>query len=433
MGEKMKRNMVTFFIVTAFVFGLQSCNFQPTSSTPAATTFTPEINPLKVVYLKDQNLWTWTEATGPTALTTSGDVVRASPVSDDGSLVAYVRQIQPFQVEIWVINLDGSEDTRVVGIDEFVAMDPSQFSDGNGIGPYQMDWRSGTHILYFNTYALGASERPHPYDSLYSVDIDEPKLTTIFPAGSGGNFYLSPDGYQAAIVTPTHISLVNVDGSNLRTHVLTYPEVITYSEYSYYPHPIWTRDSKALMVTIPPHDPQPVPVAPTNIWYVPADGSTAVPVGSIPAIPFFWPDNAISPDLTHVAYLKSIGSVTEYQYEVHVATIDGSNDTICFSGRKLTFLGWMPNSDTFLFAEGVSALEQNLYLGTNTGGCILLSNNEPPIGNITFVDNIQYLYAVHNLQTTDLYYSTIGSTENILIDTGSGWIGYYDFVNTQNH
>ena len=56
---------------------------------------------LRVIYIKDGNLWSWTEAGGNAQLTNTGDMSTAR-VSDDGQLLAFMRGR-----EVWTVGMDG--------------------------------------------------------------------------------------------------------------------------------------------------------------------------------------------------------------------------------------------------------------------------------------------------------------------------------------
>jgi hypothetical protein len=58
---------------------------------------------LQVVYLRDGNLWSWTESSDNVMLTGTGDMSTAH-LSEDGQLLAFMRGR-----EIWSIRMDGTD------------------------------------------------------------------------------------------------------------------------------------------------------------------------------------------------------------------------------------------------------------------------------------------------------------------------------------
>ena len=67
---------------------------QPTVSAPMG---------LRVVYIRDGNLWSWTEAGGKVQLTNTNDMATAR-VSDDGQVLAFMRGS-----EVWTVRMDGMD------------------------------------------------------------------------------------------------------------------------------------------------------------------------------------------------------------------------------------------------------------------------------------------------------------------------------------
>lgn len=58
---------------------------------------------LRLVYLRDGNLWSWTEAGGSVQLTGTGDMSVAR-LSEDGQLLAFMRRR-----EVWTVRMDGTD------------------------------------------------------------------------------------------------------------------------------------------------------------------------------------------------------------------------------------------------------------------------------------------------------------------------------------
>ena len=70
--------------------------------------------------------------------------------------------------------------------------------------PYRR-WMPGSHTLLFNT-RLDFEEGLGLYlsDDLHALDVDSGTNQPLLPPGEGGDFYLSPDGSQVALVTSLH-------------------------------------------------------------------------------------------------------------------------------------------------------------------------------------------------------------------------------------
>ena len=221
----------------------------------------PAINPLKVGYVKNENVWLWTEEGGSVPLTTMGDVGGVR-LSDDGEWVAFWRGLN-----LWVVNSDGTDERNLTTQRDFAGIEigDEMAPYVKSINPSQVAWRPGTHELYFNTAPQVDGPGLFLNDDLWVVDVVSGQLTPLLAPGEGGKFYFSPDGSQLAVVTPGRINLMDPDGSNRRDG-LTHTPVITYSEFAYYALPVWAADSSSFMAAIPPVDILAGDHQPNSIW-----------------------------------------------------------------------------------------------------------------------------------------------------------------------
>jgi hypothetical protein len=392
------------------------------SATPKPT-LTPTTFPTPglelVAYTKNNDIYLWSPESGTTQLTEVHDVVSVR-LSGDGALVAYKRQ-EPENIalqELWVVNTVGSPDPRqLVSANDLAALVPSNAGSGVlGYGILDFSWRPGTHQLAYNTLVLHEGPGFGPNHDLRLVDADTLQKTTLFDTGQGGLFYYSPDGNQIALSNPESISLVNSDGRNLRREVLSFENVITYSEYEYHPHPIWRVDSNALGVAIPPHDPLSDPRPLTGIWRIPVDGSSSVLLGSVPAIPFAWPDTAIAPDLAVIAYSADATGDGQNQRDLHLSNPDGSGDRIYASGDSLEFVSWSTDSLSFLYKiQGGS--EEGLYIGYLNGSPVMLSGDPHSIRDIQWLDGTRLIYFINQNNQWALHLANLDAEDLALIDT----------------
>jgi hypothetical protein len=97
-------------------------------------------------------------------------------------------------------------------------------------------------------------------------------------AGSSLRFIPSPDGRQIALLSTTTLRLVDADGSNQRTDILTYPEAG--APLPVFPTGVWTQDSGAFLLVAPAES---GPVLNLVLWGVPVDGSPAQSLATITA------------------------------------------------------------------------------------------------------------------------------------------------------
>lgn len=406
------------------VFPPSDPGLQPASpATPAG----PPV--LYVAYVKDGNVWLWSEAGGSKALTGSGDATQVK-LSSDGQIAAFLRQVDEFGVEIWAVNAgaDGAPENerKLVGAEALESFDlPERAPFAKAIIPHNIQWVPGTHTLAFNLQQVFQGPGLSIFNDLRMVNADNLEALTFLPPGSGGVAHFSPDGRQVALATASTISLVNSDGSNWRGSVLTYHEVVTYSEYQYYAQPVWAADSGSLRVAIPPADPMKQPPDATTLWYIPVDGSPAVQMGGVVTMGLFGGMPAFSPDLERVAYLQHTGPMEDNLRELHIANADSSNDIVYHTFRLLDFHGWAGRSDRFVISQNDPG---ELKLAQLNGEMHPLSANASFVTNYTWVAGENFLY----LQATpgdawELHLATIGGGSRVL-DTISGIPPSFDFA-----
>ncbi len=283
--------------------------------------------------------------------------VNRALVSDDGDVIVFEEIVDDYHHEIWAVNRDGSDLRLLLGTDDFDIMVQEVNAVRAGAEaalPGQVAWVAGTHKLMFNTRGVYGSAS---HNDLRMVDVDSLELSTLLPPGSnGGRFKLSPDGGQIALITPESISLIDSDGSNHRQDVLTFPYVVTDSEFWIYPDPVWAATSQSLLVVIPPANTF-SPEATISIWDIHIDGSPPVRLATFP-----WnggPSQAassfsFSPDLTQIAFLTWTRSGSA---SLHVANVDGSQEVL-FEGDNLSFEGWNDAESFFFWADGQRLLGQ---------------------------------------------------------------------------
>lgn len=383
----------------------------------------PELSDLRLVYIKEGNVWLWTQPGSGVALTTSGQALEVK-ISDDGLIVAYTRAVDEFHTELWTVQTDGTEESPLVTVEDLAAMGEAvQDPNARAIVPYHFVWIPGTHTLAFNTRQVFEGPGLVLLDDMRLVNADTFEQSTLLPPGSGGEFTYAPNGNQAAIITPTKISLINADGSQRRDGVLEYESVITYSEYEFYARPVWAADSASLRVAIPPPDPLAQPTQATTLWQIPTDGSPASQLGSVIAAPFFGAPVVFSPDLAYIIYLRETGEPAQNIRELHIASPDGSGDIIYHTAPLVQFEGWAASENRFVFAFGEN---RELQLGQVGEGFIPLSPDPAGIFNLRWIDPQRYLHLKENAGMIELRLSGLDGT-GLLLDTVENAPPSYDF------
>lgn len=378
---------------------------------------------MKVAYIKDGDVWLWNGEEGAHPLTTTGGAYNLR-ISDDGSVVAYLKQVDDFHSELWAVDSDGSGERRLVGVQDFEDM-AVEVRDPNAvaINPYHFEWIPGSLDLAFNTHQVFQGPGLLILDDLRIVNSNTTELRTLLPPGQGGEFIYSNNGSQIAISTPTTISLVNNDGSN-RRNVLVYDQVITYSEYRYYAIPQWSLDSSYLRAAIPPVDPLASTDNSTSLWLIPTEGSPAKQVGNVNADPFFETPVSFSPDLANMIYLEGTGEASENRRQLHITKPDGSGDWVYQKGSLLLFEGWSIDSNKFNFLVGEN---QEMQLGSLEKTASKFTQDPIGIHNVQWINDDVFIYLRESPGIFDLIIEKLDG-ESLLIDSVVAPPPIFDFT-----
>lgn len=387
----MKRKYLQSSIsILALLASILACNAPLTTVTsvpdgggggpvPGTITETPELPPpviavLRVSYIKGDNLWLWTEGTGNSQLTAAG-ATTAPVLSGDGQVIAFLRD-----GELWAVNADGSNERKLVSAAFLSTLATTE--DTAEVKDHV--WMPGSHIIYFNSLVVaGEAGYRIPQVDLYSVNADAgvDLVTTQESPGSGGVPYFSPDGTVVALAQPDKIIFMEVTGAYWIV-ALTFPNVLTYSEWSYVPEVVWLSDSSGVRVVIPASDPLEDLTQPSTFWNVPVSGSPMV-LTTFVATPAFASFPYISPDGETVLYLAEIPD----GLGIHTIRSDGVDtyySSFAIGGVELA--GWIPDSLHFMFWRvptqvSIMAVGEDLALG-----------DTPVVTDVKWIDNSRYLF-----------------------------------------
>jgi hypothetical protein len=409
----------------------------PVSETPVAPAGTSSISPpmlerpgLKIVYTVEGNLYFWT-VDGKTQLTSSGDAY--SPrISPDGQVIAFLRPVDEYHLELWAIDTDGTNERRLVGVADLdVIGGGARDQNAVAINPYHYTWVPGfstpgkkpAHILAFNTQQVFQGPGLSLLDDLHLVNADTMEIKYLLLSGWGGEFTFSPDGSQIAITNLNSISLCQADASNYR-NVLTYEPVNSYSEYRFYADPVWSPDNAFLRVAIPPEDPLAETPLPTGIWIIPTNGEPVSQVGSVMAVPFFEQPVVFSPDLSRIIYFREAGLPAENRRELHLAAYDGSDDRMYMDGSLVHFLEWATDSIRFSYNVGES---QEAWIGDSEASPVLFPLDPVGIIDVRWLDARNFLYLQQKTDGFEFYLADLNRGA-ILIDSIGGEPPVYDIA-----
>ena len=368
---------------------------------------------LQVAYISGEDVWFVEEGAAPIQLTTSGYVERVA-LSTDGQLATFLWHDLSLDVyELRVVNTVAGTEWVLFSQPDLDAIYPLEGAIHHV--PYQFDFVPSTHTVLVNTRMIFEGPGLVQNNDLWSIDADTSVRTLLLDPGLGGDFYFSPSGDMLALVLPTSLGFVRPDGSDRSPDHLIFPFVITYSEYAYYPIPVWAPDESAVAVLIPAEDPFIDDSA--LIWRVPVAGAPT-PLLDITGFPFFrnqGKTSTIAPDLSKVAFLREISTTTS---DLVVAPLDGSAESIYASGN-LSWQGWNPDSTQFVYSDA----PRNLLLG---------SIGVPAIGagfgsRLQWVDADTFLY-LDELTSTHRFAKVDLPSASSVLDIISGSVFGYDFT-----
>lgn len=368
---------------------------------------------LQVAYISGEDVWFVEEGAAPIQLTTSGNVERVV-LSTDGQLAAFIWHDTSLEVyELRVVDTMTSAEWVIFSQVDLDAIYP--LGEALHLLPHQFDFIPGSHTILLNTRKIFMGPGLVQNNDLWSIDADTSARTQLLDPGQGGDFYFSPSGDMLALVLPTSLGFARTDGSERSPDHLTFPFVITYSEYAYYPIPVWAPDESAVAVLIPAEDPFVDDSA--LVWRVPVEGPP-IPLLDITGFLFFRNQGrtpAIAPDLSKVIFLREVSTTNS---DLVVAPLDGSAESIYASGN-LSWQGWNPDSTRFVYGDA----PRNLLLG---------STGVPPVSvgfgsRVQWVDADTFLYldeltSTHRFSKVDLP----GSASVLGIISGSTF--GYDFT-----
>jgi hypothetical protein len=336
----------------------------PAPPTPTATQTlmpTAPLPHLRVVFISGESPWLVAPPAAPYALSASTGV-ESVDISDDGMMVFYIRRDPTGGApELRVVNWDGSGDRALLTSAQVGGLEP--LGDAEYIDLNVVKWIPGTHQILLNTRAQFMGPGLARSDDLFRIDAESGALTTIFTAGNGGDPWPSPDASKLLISRSTYLSLYNIDGSGGVPNVITFPSIITYSEYSYYPEPVWAADSSQAGVVIA--SPDPLAAATTGaIWFINGATGTATLQSTLNGN-FFFPRGILSPTLDRVSYGRPTPDPAVK--DLVVTALDGSMGLTLASGNG-ALRSFAPDGQHFAYYQGDSGT--NVFIGSLGGGTV---------------------------------------------------------------
>ncbi|MBI3943206.1 MAG: PD40 domain-containing protein [Chloroflexi bacterium] len=322
-----------------------------TGATTGAGSFTGQLG-----YIQDGDLYLarFGQAAGApqSRRLTQGGKATSPRLSPDGKKIIFQQDAIPAQGQtvptnwtLWVMGLDGGQAKKLIDQSQLPVSDGKD-EKGNAVKypnlPYNVVWLPDNQNVLITTYAAGANGLVIN-DDLWVLDTDSGTLSQVSKAGQGGVQSISPDGKRILLVTPTTIFVADVDSGN-RHKLLDFPNVPTYSEFTWYPNPVWSADSQSIFVAI--GDPNWKPPASAYTLYKIAVAGNAAPqkLGTVTA----W-FNSInwSPDGSRIVFSKALPEKDNAQ-QVVTATGPAWQPTTIADGEAWA-ISFAPDSKHFTY------------------------------------------------------------------------------------
>jgi hypothetical protein len=372
----------------------------------SSSTYAQENPHLVVAWLADNNVMVWHEGdAAPTTHAAPEDVAanaRELLISSDGQ---YVAVNATFPGRLWLATPTDADLVELVPNQALPATDDQKFQN---IANLQRGMNSR---FYFNTIAA-PSHYTLQNNDLWTVDAASRTIKLLIPTTQGGPFNLSPDKEHIAIVqsgtygaVDGKISLIDKEGQSLQ-EMMTFSAVSSGSENDFVLPTFWQADNTAFNVAIPHKDLiYNDNTAPTTLWHIGVDGSKTQ-LGTVQATLFGLPK--WSDDGKQTIYLRRVGNISTNQFELMLASGDGSNSTTYANGTAGT-IGlpqWLPNSDQFIYSQGEPG---DYWLGQAGKPAQALPGK---IFNPHFVDSTTYVFINAD---GELRYAHLGDSSSTLI------------------
>jgi len=349
---------------------ISTSSLEPTvmlaEESPAASAIPLTEQPLVVAFAKNGDIHLWDSETQQSRMIVKAGDITTIMMSDDGQLIAFLRRssvqlTEPDwyeQYALWAVDRNGENPREIVSAATLRQLLNPSTTDSTGFG--QISWIPHTHRLVYSGVKYNAAGQGFTNSKdIYLVDADT--LSNTVPAPDvmpdtflhAWRFVLSPDGQQIALFSGTELSFLNVDGSNWRPAVLTYPYPPVMGDGVLLPTGVWTQDSRAFVFTgsMPSE-----PLAGLNytIWRVPVDGSPAQPLATLTeshsgSITF-------SPDGQRMAFFQDIngdGVIQTEDYRIMPLAVEAGPLAIPYTSEwgALSNPHWSPAGTAFVIKD----------------------------------------------------------------------------------
>lgn len=372
--------------------------------------------PLAVAFVSpDHNAYFWNESlAAPTQLTTTYDVQEAL-ISPDGTRVALIRSSDWVSYSVDLINSDGSGLMTLVNPSGFAAL--PRPADTVASTPAHVSWVPNTNSLSMTTRITHEGPGSTTGETLFLIDVATSAMSALLTIESewSWDYTYSPDGKMIAISRPEGVDIYNADGTLMIADLITFPFVNTASDYAWIPQPIWSTDSTAMVVVVPPQEPWSLTLADSKVYQWSTTETSANLNFSTSMI--YWPMKfaSIAPDLSRLFYLARTGAPEDNRFALKMVNIDGSGMLEVAVGDIYNLPSWSTDSNTY-------------YYHSKTDGAFIATPGSTPVAlpafnqvrNVQWVDAQRFIGAGGTAGAWQLLLGSTVSSPMVIFSSSSG-------------
>lgn len=395
------------------------------TSTPTPTPTPVSAEPSLLVYADDDGLFVLTLdlidgewQASETEQLAEGEGITAIKISPDGQKVAFLQLLINTNNELFVVDMNGTGLESIANSGD-LSQEPVEGADPETsrriVGDFQ--WLSGSQRLAFNTQTIGTvGPGLQLNEDLFVVDLDGDVVIEHPPGTVGGTFDISNEN-QLVMATTTAVIRMDLDGGN-RQEMITFPAVPTYSEYAYYPMPRWLPQGDNAFVTVSGPD----PIFEDQIatyWQIPTTGPAEElnTVEGLLLMDRIYP----SPEGDRTAYVRILTDPSNPPQDLLIGNGQaGDLQTYGAPAPQLTFFGWSPNGESFLYRSQDASSVFRYHVG-RIGQSPL--NTELPANqtalNATWMTNSTFVLALGSINNWQISSANLEGDEQTLVNIGA--------------
>ncbi len=130
--------------------------------------------------------------------------------------------------------------------------------------------------------------------------------------------------------------------------------------------------------------------------------------------------------MQYLLYSQQVGSPEENRADLHLARLDGSQDTLLLEGGRIFVFGWTGDSEHFLFTREENET-RTTQLGRIDGTFQPFTANPVGLGEVHWLDANRFIYTrLLGGDSAELRLENLNG-ETVLIDNIPGYVAAFDY------